>query len=63
MNILDFFCEEKICDKDFNELKQNYFTELKQSFNSCTECDMFSVQKKYLNLLYYAMKNNNHKDK
>ena len=63
MNILDFFCEEKACDDYLQELKQEYFNELKSSLAGCGDCEAIYIQKKYLHGLYYIMKNSNNKDK
>lgn len=63
MNILDFFCIEKPCSEELQQLKNKYFFEIKKSFYSCSECDTFQIRKKYIKLLYYEMKNLQQKDK
>jgi len=56
MKILDFFCAEKPCSPEFEDLKKTYFQEIRSSFTSCTDCDLLKFQKKYLKILYYAKK-------
>ncbi len=56
MNILDFFCAEKDCEEEFLELKQQYFSELNSTFQSCSECNSNELQKKYLKILFYITK-------
>lgn len=63
MNILDFFCEEKQFSEQFKELRSEYFKDLADLTNTCSECDLIYVQKKYLHTLFNIMKNFNDKDK
>jgi hypothetical protein len=50
-HILNFFIENASCTIELQELKNKYFSELKELKNVCDSCETRKIRKKYLDLL------------
>jgi hypothetical protein len=50
-HILYFFIEKESCPVELQELKNKYFSELKQIKDTCDKCEIQNIRKKYLEIL------------
>jgi hypothetical protein len=50
-HILNFFIENAECLVELQELKNKYFSELKQIKDTCDKCEIQNIRKKYLEIL------------